>query len=310
MTNIYLYDSTIEDFIKNVKAGLLTPFLEKEFIKKFGESTSVSEINSWQNSLQALRRILELTDLRDSHIFLEFTMPLVSRRCDVIIVGHGKDSLANAVIIELKQWNYVKSSAVMETIVVYGKNHLHPSAQVRNYCQYLKYYHEVFTEDNLGIYGCSYLHNLTEHRSIAFLNDSAVFGILPQEYPLFSSTDKKQLIVWLEDKLGKGNGLPLANKLICGQIKPSTKLLDVAAQAINNNFEWRLLDEQQLVFNTIVSKVKVAKNSTAKEVVIVRGGPGTGKSILAIQLIAYAAKNYWRIAHTTGSKAFNRLVPL
>ena len=304
MTNIYLYASNIADFIKSIQNRTLTPLLEEEFIKKFGESTSASEVASWRNSLKALAEILKRASIKNSYIFLEFTMPLVSRRCDVILVGHGKDGRPNAVVIELKQWNYTKSSAVMETVVAYGSNHLHPSAQVRNYCQYLKYYHEAFTEGTLDIYGCAYLHNLTDSRSIDFLNDSAAFGILPKEYLLFDATSKDRLVEWLEDKLERGNGSLLADKLIYGQIRPSTKLLDVVVQAIKNNFEWRLLDEQQLVFNTIVSKVKAAQKSSEKSVIIVRGGPGTGKSILAIQLLAYAARNYWRIAHTTGSKAF------
>ena len=304
MENIFLYSSDLPDFINKVQDGTLAPILEREFIKQFGESTSDSEITSWRNSLKTLAKILERINLKNSYIFLEFTMPLVSRRCDVILVGKGKDDSSNAIVVELKQWSYAKSSAVIESVVSYGANHLHPSAQVRNYCQYLKYYHEAFTEGSLKIYGCAYLHNLTDIRSIDFLNDPAAFGILPSEYPLFDATNEDKLVKWLEDRLAKGDGSVLADKLTYGQIKPSTKLLDVVAQSIQNNFEWRLLDEQQLVFNTIVSKAKIAQKSTGKSVVIVRGGPGTGKSVLAIQLVAYAAKNHWRIAHTTGSKAF------
>lgn len=304
MTNLFLYSSDLPDFVNKVYDETLTPILEREFIKQFGESTSDSEVTSWRNSLKALAKILEQTNLKNSYIFLEFTMPLVSRRCDVILVGKGKDNSSNAVVVELKQWSYAKSSAVIESVVSYGSNHLHPSAQVRNYCQYLKYYHEAFTEGSLEIHGCAYLHNLTDTRSIDFLNDPAAFGILPSEYPIFDATNEDKFTRWLEDRLAKGDGTILADKLVHGRIKPSTKLLDVVAQSIQNNFEWRLLDEQQLVFNTIVSKVKTARESTEKSVVIIRGGPGTGKSVLAIQLLAYAAKNHWRIAHTTGSKAF------
>lgn len=92
--------------------------------------------------------------------------------------------------------------------------------------------------------------------------------------------------------------------MIDGKIKPSTKLLDVVAEAIQSNFEWRLLDEQLLVFNTIVSKVDQYGNDQKKSIVIIRGGPGTGKSVLAIQLLAYAARKNWRVAYSIGSKAF------
>jgi len=277
--------------------------LKNQFFNKLDYNPSKIEITSWKNSLEALSNILDYEIFMDSYIFLEFQMPLSSARCDVILVGKGKDGNENAVIIENKQWDNCEKSEIEDSVLV-RNDQTHPSAQVRNYCEYLKYYHEAFNKFGLKIFGCAFLHNLSDDDSINILKSEEYFDRLPINYPIFTKKDFDNFKIYLEDKLGKGEGEIVSKSIKSGKLCPSTKLLDVVANAIQWNFEWRLLDEQILIFNTIISKVKIALESSGKYVIIVKGGPGTGKSILAIQLLAFAAREHWRVAHATGSKAF------
>lgn len=304
----HLYDSTVVEFVKLVNDGGIATLLQDRFVDVFEYNPSPNEVTSWANSLAALAQVLDTATLANVrlvfHVFLEYKMPLTSARADVILLGRGSDGKPKAVVIELKQWQAVKESAVRDHVSINNINHLHPSAQVRAYCEYLKYYHRAFTTDNFGIAGCAFLHNMTDHHSIKVLGDPALYGTLPAEYPVFFAKEGSALTHHLETQVGHGVSQNAVEALRTAAIAPSTKLLDVVDKAIQSNFEWRLLDSQLSVFDTVVSKVAEARVTGQKYALVVRGGPGTGKSVLAIQLLAYAARQRWRVAHATGSKAF------
>lgn len=304
----HLYDCPAPDFVALAAGGRIAALLQDRFVDVFRHNPSPQEVTSWANSLAALAQVLDTPALADVHlvfhVFLEYKMPLTSARADVVLLGKDAGGKPAAVVIELKQWQAVKASAVRDHVAINNVNHLHPSAQVRAYCEYLKYYHRAFTADGVTIAGCAYLHNMTEARSLKVLADAAIYGTLPLEYPVFAAADTQKLRDYLAPRVGCGSSPAAIDALRTAAIAPSTKLLDVVDNAIQSNFEWRLLDSQLSVFNTVVTRVQEAQLSGGKYVLIVRGGPGTGKSVLAIQLLAYAARQRWRVAHATGSKAF------
>ncbi len=301
---MHLFDSSVPDFVYLAQQGEIAAELRQQFSEKFDTEPSDEEFQSWNNSLFELAEVLSDSSFKNSHIFLEMRMPLSSARCDVMLVGKGLDSSPNASVIELKQWQYAKESAIRNSIALGNTIRPHPSAQVQAYCNYLKYLHEAFSNHEIQIHGCSFLHNMQDRKSISLLRDPEKFGTLPKEYPLFTRRDIEAFKVFLNSILGDGLDINLTSRVKFGRIIPSTKLLDVVAQVIENNFEWNLLDNQLLVFNTIVSLVEAAKTSNKKFIVLVKGVPGTGKSVLALQLLAYAARQRWRVAHAVGSKAF------
>ncbi|MFI5301842.1 MAG: DNA/RNA helicase domain-containing protein, partial [Polyangiales bacterium] len=86
------------------------------------------------------------------------------------------------------------------------------------------------------------------------------------------------------------------------------RLLDHLVETVKGNHEWNLLDVQRTVYWSIRHAVQVARDANERRVVVVRGGPGTGKSVLAIQLLADAARQHWVVAHATGSKAFQTVL--
>lgn len=304
----HLYDAAVPNFIKLAKGGSIATLLQDRFVNVFEYNPSPQEVVSWANSLAALAEALDTPTLVDVHlvlqVFLEYKMPLTSARADVILLGRDAEDRPKAVVVELKQWQAVQESAIRDHVAIGNINHLHPSAQVRGYCEYLRYYHRAFTADNFGIAGCAYLHNLSDRRSIKVLRDPSIYGTLPKEYPVFVASEAGPLRRYFEAEVGHGASEAAIAALRSAAIAPSTKLLDVVDKAITSNFEWRLLDSQLSVFDTVVSRVEQAQLTGQGFVLVVRGGPGTGKSVLAIQLLAYAARQHWKVAHATGSKAF------
>ena len=305
---LYLYKGSVPDFIHNAQLQIFASQLEAEFVRRFGYETTKKEVASWRNSLRALSFVLQDTRFQHCHILLEFKMPTCSSRCDAIVTGEDSSGNAQAVVVELKQWQFVRPSAVRDHVTTSGYNSLHASAQARQYCEYLHYYHKACTSQRVRISGCAYLHNLSDKKSIAVLNDPSIFGVLHKEYPVFTAENVPAFQTYLASKVGNGGGAEIADELINGGIEPSTKLLDVVSEVIKQDFEWRLIDEQLTAFATVISEVESLKDKSGKAILLVRGGPGTGKSVLAIQLLAYAAGKHWRVAHASGSKAFQTVL--
>lgn len=307
-SSVFLYRSRVDEFARTVKDEQMTRHLQETFAKMFGHNPGGGEVDAWESSLAAMANLLECDALLSAYVFVEFKMPMSSARCDLIVVGNDVDGTPHAVVIELKQWSEVTASDVRNTVMSHGRRYVHPSVQVSGYCQYLHYYHQAFTECGVKIDGCAFLHRMQDPSSIKLLREARLFQDLPKDYPVFVHGDLERLQQFISEKVGHGGGDRIAELLSEGSVRPATELLNYVNQAIQSQFEWTLLDEQREAFDLIISKVEASRGADIRSVVIVRGGPGTGKSVLAIQLLAYGAQNHWRVAHTTGSKAFRTVL--
>lgn len=302
---ICAYDAEFTRFVSDCRNAIIAELVATGFQRCFGFLPGESERQSWRQSLPLVAKSLSGAGIQYGHVFVELQMPLSSARCDLLILGLGDGGQPAAIVIELKQWSRVSPSAIRDTVSLFGRPVNHPSVQVRSYVNYLKHFHSAFSEGGIPIHGCAYLHNVSDTESKRVLVSQAAFDTTPREYPLFFDNDDG-LGKFVASRINKGETLNGRQIVLEGVIKPSTKLLDLVAAAVQGNFEWQLLDEQLLAFNQVVELVERAKvRPEAKQhLILVRGGPGTGKSVLAIQLLAYGARNGWRIAHATGSLAF------
>lgn len=303
----YLYRAALPEFIDDVREEKLTKLLEERFRASYRSAPSDAETGSWTRSLAALSAVLDRPAFRSPEVFIELRMPLSGRRCDVLLTGTNLSRAPSAVVIELKQWETARPCALPEQVSIGERARQHPSVQARDYVAFLQYYHSAFTTGSpkIELSGCAYLHNMTDEKSVAHLRDTSVFGEVPKDYPLFAANDRDAFATWLEARLCHGDGRAASERIATGLPMPSTKLLDVVAQAVEGTFEWRLLDEQRSVFSAIRASVESARQrADQKTVIIVRGGPGTGKSVLAIQLLGHGARQGWRVVHSTGSQAF------
>ncbi|WP_375769828.1 DUF2075 domain-containing protein [Archangium gephyra] len=300
----HLYRASVPQFLDDIEAGMLPGALETRFQVLEGEPPSEGELNSWKSSLPALAEVLRDERLRQSEIFVELWMPIKGRRCDALLTGRDLDDRPSAVVVELKQWTSVGKSPWREEVRVRNDSRSHPSAQVRDYVSFLRYYHSAFVKEGVRITGCVWLHGMDEPRSIALLRDPDAFGDLFREYPLFVKREQRRFADWLHSQLGHGEGTRAATLIATGRPQPSEKLLDMVVSTIHGEFEWRLLDVQRQAYLRILTAVEEGRANGTRTVVLVKGGPGTGKSVLAIQLLAHGASKHWRVVHATGSQAF------
>jgi DUF2075 family protein len=211
-----------------------------------------------------------------------------------------------ASIVELKQWDGADPSDVDELVTVFlgGKlrETLHPCVQVGQYRQYLADTHEAFAGNHIGLRAASYLHN--------FMHDVQSELYAPRHAnalalnPLFAGDQVDDLADWLRADLSGGNGILLLESVLHGRYRPHKKLLEHTARMIKGDPAYILLDEQKVAFNSVLAGVADAHTSGKKAVFLIKGGPGTGKSVVAVNLVADLSAAGYVTHHATGSRAF------
>lgn len=302
-----LYSGTSRQFIDDTVRNQIADKLLNAYLDYFRHRPSVGEINSWRESLQRVANLFQYANLLDHGVILEYQLPLSSKRLDCLICG--RDSLAedNAVIIELKQWQKCdEADSDREVITWVGggqREILHPSVQVGQYERYLKDVHtEFYGEDAIKLLGVSYLHNYSFTEGDPLIADK--FEEINIRNPLYSADDVDSLAGLLEEKLSEGEGETVLARIENSQYRPSKKLMEHVSRVIHNKSEYILLDEQLVVYDKIFSLLKESYSKKNKHSVIIKGGPGTGKSVVAINLMADMLKEGYNAQYATGSKAF------
>jgi uncharacterized protein len=304
---VHLYQGTSEQFIADAVQARLADQLSERFFNEFRYRPARSEIESWRHSLGAMANVLQLADLRDQGILVELKLPLTSKRLDVLITGSNPSTGDAAVIIELKQWTHVGRSNISDCVTVeYGGGHLkdvlHPSRQVAQYQRYLMDTHPAFSDGAIELNACSFLH-YAQHDPTSPLYH-ADFDALLALNPLFTGNDVTKLTYFLEEHVVGPDDGSILEKIAATAFKPHKRLLDHVARVIQNDPVFTLLDEQLVAFNAIMDSVKAAGQNQQSVVFLVSGGPGTGKSVIAVNLVAQLAALGLSTLHLTGSKAF------
>jgi len=303
-----LYSGQVNQFINDTVQNQIATKLHDAFFAYFGHNPSDSEISSWKNSLRAIKDVFMVAGFSDHGILLEYQLPLSSKRLDCMICGRDNNGIDNAIIIELKQWEKCSigtSDKVVTWIGGGNREVLHPSVQVGQYKTYLEQNHTVFYEsDPVKLNACTYLHNY-----VLTANDSVVsnqFQLSLQQFPLFSSIDVNNLSTYLKQKLELGNGVAVLDRIQKSKYGPNKKLLQQISKVIKKNERYILLDNQLVTFDKVMNLVQHGLQNNKKSVVIVKGGPGTGKSVIAINLLAELSRLGFNAQYATGSRAFTQ----
>lgn len=302
-----LYSGSTTQFVEDTYRNQIAEKLRLSFFEQFRFNPSDSEVRSWQNSMRAVSQVIEHNDLNDNGIILEYQLPLTSKRLDALLTGVNDDDIENAVIIELKQWGKCSSSTSPNEVVTFvGGNQrevLHPSVQVGQYHLYLFDTHTVFYESNpVSLSSCSYLHNYHSFNGDEI--HAPKFNEWLDKYPVFTADDVPKLSEFLTERLANGNGMEILAKVEKSDYRPSKKLMDHVGNVIKGKSEYILLDDQLVAYDKVYTCAKVGFHDKEKSVVIIKGGPGTGKSVIAINLMADLLLAGYNTHYATGSKAF------
>lgn len=244
--------------------------------------------------------------LGDVEVILEYALPLNSKRADAVLTGtHPVTGEPSYVVVELKQWGQAEpdeDDPALCRIDAYDHAVLNPIEQVRRYCRYIVNFNGAVAEHPGRVSGVAYLHNATEF-GVAGLRAIE----LDDQGQLFTAERRGDFLAYLRAKLSDtAPGATAADEFLNGKPVPSKQLMAVAAEEIREREQFILLDQQQVAYRKVLNAVHKAKQSDHKEVVVVTGGPGTGKSVIALSLLGELYRHGIPALHATGSQSFTK----
>lgn len=301
-----IYSSSALEFRDAVDNNKISDIIEEKFIKNYMRKPAKSEKNAWTNSMQYMERIIRKASVPDScGILIEYVIPTTSKRIDFIITGKDEVGLDNYIIVELKQWEFAEATdmpGVVLTFIGGGKNYVtHPSYQAWSYKQFLSDMNEGLYSKNIKGYACAYLHNYKRNEPEPLL--------LPQykdvEAEIFFKYDIDELKRFLKKHVCQGNGINTMYLIANGRLRPSKKLMDYVGELFKGNHEFTLIDEQKIAFETIVKEASAPKKKT---VIIVKGGAGTGKSVISMNAFGHLLQKTKLVKFVAPNAAFRNVM--
>ena len=306
-----LYSSSCTDFYEDVETERIEDKLTAAFKAQMGHQPIRGERLAWKHSLTSLHFAAKRAGLSDQGVIVEYELPQTSKRLDVMFTGADERGADSATVIELKQWEKCEPADGEHVVTWVGggdREVLHPSVQVGQYVSYLEGGQSVFHEGDppVAASGSAYLHNYR------FVSDDplleAKFNEITARCPIYTKDDQRALIEELERKVGAGPGNNVLQRVLDSSPKPSKKLLESTSRMLDGNDEYVLLDEQLVAFDRVIAEVRRALAQGTSSTVLIVGGPGTGKSVIALNLIAALSADGHNAKHATGSKAFTETI--
>lgn len=316
MINRVLYKETQKQFARDVERNIVYQKM-LHCAEESGIHSSENEIASWTNNAPHISKILYDAGVNDSYVTFEFLVPFSRRRIDCVIYGTGTDGSQNVIHIELKQWSNTgvklaesdgnfnareRNDDVIFNVTAYtghaNRIVAHPSQQVKGYQGYLSNFIEVISNQELHLTGMAYCYNYLKNdpKHPSYLFDEQYRDLLAQ-YPTYAKDQKPELVEKLRQLLKNGNGLSVFNKMMASPVRPSKKLLNevVAMVQEGDTSAFSLIEDQIVARNIILDKIRLmlrtdSSGDLRKSVIIVKGGPGTGKTVIALHILAELAK--------------------
>lgn len=308
-----IYQNTKGGFINDVRDGIIANKIQKEFQLHNINHNNNAEYRAWENSLQYMRNVLDDDDIsNDCALAIEYQIPLTSKRVDFLIAGLDENDNKNIVVVELKQWESSKETSRTDVVLAFtggGERAVcHPSYQAYSYAKIIENFNEDIYKDHISLKPCAYLHNYKEENRANIDNEHYKEAISCA--PIFLHDDLVKLRLFIKQYIKKKDNVDLLMKIENGKLKPAKALQDALVSMIKGNKEFYLIDEQKVAYETIRKLVEKSLKTTnninnlnQKYTIIVEGGPGTGKSVVAIQLLCDLIKNNRSANYVTKNSA-------
>lgn len=281
-----VYQETKKQFLLDVHTDVIEDKIEAKVFEKLHKKTAKNEYTSWMHSMQYMYKVMEDRRIpEDSQIAIEYRIPNSNKRVDFIVSGQDEKERESAVIVELKQWQDVQKVPAKEAIVkTQLQGHLvettHPSYQAWSYVSMIQDYNEDVRKYKICLQPCAYLHNYKIKQEDDLLDSCYEYYI--KQAPVFVRGDTDKLASFISKYIKKGNPDVLYH-IENGKIIPSKSLQDSLSNMLKGKREFTLIDDQKVVFEKAIEIVKHQQNK--KRVYIIHGGPGTGKTVLAINML-------------------------
>ncbi len=296
-------------FVQDVKTGVIATKILELLRKKGLNGGQEREFESWHNSMKFMRDIVDDSEIDDDvQIAIEYNIPQTSKRVDFIIIGADAKDKENIVIVELKQWSRAEvvdddMHFSVRTFVANDKRIVcHPSYQAYSYSRFLNNYSQAINERNIHLIPCAYLHNYLPAYKPALSADiykewytTAPFFIM-DEVQQFNDFIKK----YVTRKSAHGD---LLYQIENGRIRPTKSLQDALATMVRGTPVFDLLDEQAVCFDMCIRTMLQCLKDQKKRTILIQGGPGTGKSVLAVNLLMHYITSTCNAAYVTKNSA-------
>ena len=285
-----IYSGSKADFMDEVENDTIAYSIRDNILEKMHRTTGDSEFRSWVNSLEYMYKVLNDSKIpTDSGVAIEYNLPNTAKRVDFLISGYNDDDSQNVVIIELKQWqqlNKIESlDALVETYTGGGMRRVvHPSYQAWSYAAMIRDYNEYAQNAEVKLWPCAYLHNYMRVENDPL--DDPIYSDYLNDAPAFAKGDVSKLRSYIKNVLKRGDNNEILYEIDNGRIKPSKSLQDAIVGMLENNPEFNLIDDQKVVFERVMELSRMCEKDGKKRTLIARGGPGTGKTVIAINLLA------------------------
>lgn len=282
-----VYAATKQQFLKDSDNDDIEEVILRHFKEATGKKVGASEIKSWQGSLTYMAKVLRDDGLpNDAGLAIELHIPQSSKRIDFLLTGRDENQAKNAVLIELKQWSKASATtkdAIVKTALGGGLvETIHPSYQVWSYAALLEGFNEAVYDKSIEVRPCAYLHNYVSDGII----NSAHYEAYTSKAPLFLKGPEElaKLRSFLKKHIIHGDNKEVLYELSNGKIRPSKALAEALSGLMKGKPEFVLIDDQKAIFESALAAAREASIETPK-VLIIEGGPGTGKTVLAINLL-------------------------
>lgn len=286
-----VYNDTKKQFVNDVKQSEIADKILACIRQKGLNAGQNREYMSWENSMQFMRNIVDDKDIDDEvRIAIEYNIPLTSKRVDFIIYGSDKKDNDNVVIVELKQWQDAEIVAddmhycVKTTVGKVNNIVCHPSYQAYSYARFLRNYSQTIADNNISIIPCAYLHNFKPEKK--YVLDSPIYQEWTSEAPFFVKNQVNEFSSFVKKFVSKksSNG-DILYFIDNGRIKPTKALQDTLVSMVKGNKEFILLDEQAVIYDMCLKTMTQCKKDGKKRTIVIEGGAGTGKSVIAVNLL-------------------------
>lgn len=297
-----IYSGNKSDFI--AREPSLPDCLRKTILEKLGEETSENEYLSWQNSLSFMRTLMDTPMIPDDvGVALEYNIPVTNNRIDFIVTGYSSDDKSQVIIIELKQWSFVRKTD-MDGIVITRyedglKETTHPSYQAACYASLLYDYKEAVQQRHVILHPCAYLHNCEDDSVVK----DGFYASYTNKAPVFCKSDQEKLREFICNYIRKGDQQKGLFVIENSQIRPSQNLVDSITNMMNHQRVFNMIDTQKVAYQKILKAFDKYKSTGKKQVVIIEGGPGTGKSVIAVNLLQRVIREGRMAAYITKNAA-------
>ena len=304
-----VYQGVKESFIEDVNLGIIADKIREKYIQFIHRKPSPQEFNSWKNSMQYMRGVLDDREIPENvGVAIEYNIPPTGSRIDFMMTGYSKNDSHEAVIVELKQWD--ECTEVDKVDGIYKVNTYtggalrdvnHPSYQAMTYANLIRDYNANVEDKKINVRPCAYLHNYYFEENDPLLKEQYKEYI--REAPLFAHNDVLKLREFIKKYIEIGDDKEVLYEIENGRIRPSKMLQDALGSMLKGNQEFYMIDSQKIVYEYALRDAVDTVNSNSKKIFIVKGGPGTGKSVLAINLLVELNKKDMTCFYVTKNSA-------